>query len=267
LKIALSRETMPIKILDVGCGCGDQSLHLLKTLSHQTTKPQAPNSDQNIRHRSIKQKPQSLPALTSYIGITLEPAQADLAERRIKQSENASIPAKVFCADASLPTNWPAELSSLTESASTDSQSESTWLLALDTMYHFRPSRIPLLTHAVNLKASFMAFDLLLGDNVRWWEKLILRIVCLGTNAPFGNFVTENQYLDMLVGVGYAREEIEVRDVSRFVFGGLAGFIEERVRVGRDYGLSLGKYKVARWVFAWWATRGVVRGAVVVARR
>jgi len=111
-----------------------------------------------------------------------------------------------------------------------------------------------------------MAFDLLLGENVAWWEKLLLRIVCLGTNAPFGNFVTETEYVDMLVAAGYSRESIEMRDVSRFTFGGLAGFMGERAKVGRDYGLAVGKYKVASWVFGWWA-RGAVRGVIVVARK
>lgn len=107
-----------------------------------------------------------------------------------------------------------------------------------------------------------MAFDLLIGENVTWWQKLLLRIVCLGTNAPFGNFITEKEYIDMLVAVGYKRENIEVRDVSKFVFGGLAGFLAVR----KEYGMPMGKFGMARRVFDWWAATGVVRGAVVVAR-
>jgi hypothetical protein len=261
LAAALPNEQKPIKILDVGCGCGDQSLYLLKTLGCQKAKPEDPSNLQNqsLRYRSANQH--SLPTLSSYIGITLEPAQADLAKRRINQT-NTSIPASIFCADASIPSNWPAELSSLISTPSKDPKAESTWLLALDTLYHFRPSRIPLLTHVVSLEASFMAFDLLIGDSVSWWERLLLRIVCWGTNAPFGNFVTKTEYVDMLVGVGYKREGIEVKDVSKFVFGGLAGFL----KVGRDYGVGMGKFGMARKVFEWWATRGVVRGVIVVAR-
>jgi hypothetical protein len=263
LTTALSKETKPIKILDVGCGCGDQSLYLLKTLGSQNAKNEEPSHlqslspNQNLRHRSTNQ---SLPALVSYLGITLEPAQADLAKSRINQT-NPSIPAKIFCGNASIPSNWPAELSSLVNT-NNGPKDEKTWLLALDTLYHFRPSRIPLLTHAVDIKASFMAFDLLIGERVTWWEKLLLRIVCLGTNAPFGNFITEKEYVDLLIGVGYERENIEVRDVSEFVFGGLAGYLGVR----RDYGVALGKFGMARRVFKWWAVRGVVRGAVVVAR-
>lgn len=241
---ALSKETKSIKILDVGCGCGDQSLYLLKTLGSQNAK------DEEL----------SLPTLTSYLGITLEPAQAGLAKSRINQS-NPSIPAKIFCGNASIPSNWPAELSSLVNT-SNDPKDESTWLLALDTLYHFRPSRVPLLTHAVTLQASFMAFDLLIGESVTWWERLLLRIVCLGTNAPFGNFITEKEYVDMLVAAGYERDKIEVRDVSKFVFAGLAGFLGVR----KEYGMPMGKFGMARRVFDWWAVRGVVRGAVVVAR-
>ncbi|CAG7978812.1 unnamed protein product [Penicillium salamii] len=263
LTTALSKESKSIKILDVGCGCGDQSLYLLKTLSSQNAKNEEPSHlesqspNQNLRHRSTNK---SLPTLTSYLGITLEPAQAGLAKSRINQS-NPSIPAKIFCGNASIPSNWPAELSSLVNT-SNDPKDESTWLLALDTLYHFRPSRVPLLAHAVTLQASFMAFDLLIGESVTWWQKLLLRIVCLGTNAPFGNFITEKEYVDMLFAVGYKRENIEVRDVSKFVFGGLADFLAVR----KEYGMPMGKFGMARRVFDWWAVTGVVRGAVVVAR-
>ncbi|CAG7930487.1 unnamed protein product [Penicillium olsonii] len=265
LMTALSHETKSIRILDVGCGCGDQSLHILKTLGRQT-KSEVTDSQPNLRHRSVNSRSYSLPLLASYVGISLEPAQADLAERRIQQVRNTSVPAKVFCADASVPSEWPAELSTIAKGSSRDLRDETSWLLALDSLYHFRPSRAPLLSHAANLNFSFMAFDLLIREDARWWEKLLLRIICLGTNAPFGNFVTEGEYVNMLVGAGYSRESIEMKDISRFVFEPLARFMGERVQTGRDYGLAVKKYKVAGWVFGWWA-RGAVRGVVVVARK
>ena len=87
--------------------------------------------------------------------------------------------------------------------ASSEDDDTSTWLLALDTMYHFRPSRLPLLQYAHDtLHASFMAFDLVLSEGASWQQRLILRLVCWLTGSPFSNFITEEDYLVMLVNAG-----------------------------------------------------------------
>jgi hypothetical protein len=152
--------------------------------------------------------------------------------------------------------------------ASSENDDVSTWLLALDTMYHFRPSRLPLLHYAHDtLHASFMAFDLILSEKASWRQRLTLRLVCWLTGSPFSNFITEEDYIPMLVNAGYDPSGISIRDVSRQVFPGISGYLSRRVKEAQPYGMKMGKFHAAEIVFGWWARSGVVRGIVVVARR
>lgn len=295
-----------MRILDVGCGCGDQSLYLTKVLNCSSSTSQSGSGSQTgtatpasvssipssiqpsksglrYRHSKTNLQSSSLPCLDSYIGITLEPAQAALGSSRIHNMQRESedfIQADIFCADAAVPSSWTGELkksiTALEESSNkqnenknkSENEDTSTWLLALDTIYHFRPSRLPLLTYAQHtLNASFMAFDLILSNDITWYEKILLRLVCWGMNSPFENFISEKEYVELLVTAGYNPAFIQIRDVSQHVFGGLAGFIKRRAEEAKPFGIKLGKFRAVRFVFGWWAKGRVVRGVVVVARK
>lgn len=237
------------------------------------------------------------PLFDSYVGITLLPEQAELARQRLEASsrmkesnpttiaaaantrattttEPLAVPtrADIFCADAADPSSWNEELQRAVSPPARDSDAPAkatTWLLALDTLYHFQPSRLPLLRYANSeLHASFMAFDLLLSDSATAWQRLLLRGVCFMTGAPFTNFVTKSEYEALLVRAGYAVDDISMKDVSEDVFGGLAGFIRQKDARLRRMGMSVGgKFRGAATVFDWWAKSGVVRGVLVVARQ
>lgn len=142
------------------------------------------------------------------------------------------------------------------------------WVLALDTLYHFRPSRRPFMEYACSdLQASVMAFDLAISDSASMWNRFLLRIICWVTGTPFANFLTRKEYEDMLVAAGYSRECIQWRDISEHVFGGIAGFMRRREEELRRFNMGIGKFKGAGYVFGWWARSGLVRGVVVIARK
>ncbi|KAL5000661.1 hypothetical protein BDV10DRAFT_161705 [Aspergillus recurvatus] len=179
--------------------------------------------------------------------------------------------ARIFCADAADPSSWNVELKSSLPPAPTK-ETEETWLLALDTLYHFSPSRLPLFkyTHST-LHASLMTFDLLLPTpKPSLWTRLILRILCLFTGTLYTNFLTEEEYTALLVEAGYDSSDISFRDISGDVFGGIAGYINSRKEVLKGYGLGgskgMRKFGGAGNVFGWWARTGVVRGVIIVAR-
>ncbi|CEJ61988.1 hypothetical protein PMG11_10504 [Penicillium brasilianum] len=287
LKTGLLTETAKsVRVLDVGCGCGDQSVHITKlrrnplsstiTDTSQSGLSSSVGASDSILQRKSSGSESSNPLVDNYVGITLLPSQAEVAQKRMrsyKELNNDEIicpSADVFCADGADPLSWTGELKdSISYIGDTSLNPDtSTWLLALDTMYHFQPSRLPILHYAQNtLHASFMAFDLLIADNTSWWQRLKMRLVCWVTGSPFTNFLTREEYVRLLIAAGYDPSRIEIKDISRHVFPGITDFLGRRIREGQPYGIKLGKFRGAKAVFGWWARSGIVRGVVVIARR
>ena len=221
--------------------------------------------------------------IAQYVGITLQQSQYQLARRRLKKfgwlddNDNFNGDARVrkvqvFCCDAARPAEWNEELQQVTTSPRSNSNGPSekgdTWVLALDTLYHFQSSREPIFAHAFStLRASMMAFDLLLADYVPVKDRMLLRLVARLSSTPYSNFLTENQYRAQLAEAGYDAKNIEVRDISDRVFLPLTAFLDEHEKQLTAIGLALGRYEAARWVFRWWGRSGIVRACIVVARR
>ena len=261
-----SKAGVPEKIclVDVGFGCGDQSLVL----------------------NGSEERQRGWPGIERYVGLTNDSAQYSCAHRRLESASKAEKGPQdyysneigrtydIFCEDAAVPRTWSPSLKESIESLQDISRSRNdlpVWLLALDTMYHFKPSRMPLLQYAcVELSASFMAFDFMLADEKdapNATQRLLLRLVCLMTSAPYSNLLTQKQYKEMLLTAGYVQENIEIEDVSRYVFKPLSDFMTKKDIELRSIGLGIGAFRVARWIFSWWGSTGIVRGCIVVARK
>jgi hypothetical protein len=254
--------------LDLGFGCGDQTLELLAL----STKTGYESNHKLLASTSTSAK--SKPLIEHYVGITINPTQFTYAHARLTNPNYYPTRFKIYLADAAKPSTWPDELYAQQQTGmlqglySPESRREEYWILALDTMYHFKPSRKTILKYAYEyLHASVMAFDLLLSSEAKWWERLLLMILTKTMDCPMNTFLTEPKYLQMLVEAGYKAEDVEMRDISSHCFSPLAEFLGRRERELAVMGLGLGKLSVARWIFGWWGRSGVVRGMIIVARR
>jgi hypothetical protein len=253
-------------IIDIGFGCGDQTIYMMS--SSPVRSCDEPWWDNRDQHAQFDQ----------YIGITKDPTQYHFASERVnelisgktcrKGAQSNSVNPKVtlFCADAAIPNSWNEKLRS--DIRSTQASSDEHWVLALDTAYHFSPSRWPLIAHAcTDLDASFMAFDLCLSPTATLAQKLLMRILTALMGAPWANFVTPQEYRRKLIEAGYPDAAIRVKDISEHVFTPLSIYMEEQDKRLKTFGLGIGGFKVARRMFAWWGRTGVVRGVIVAAKK
>lgn len=154
------KQSVGFKLIDVGLGCGDQSLYLTRRL-HRSTNTGSDSG--NVRDTTTRGQT-VVPLFDSYIGINITPAQVKFARRRLETAaENKSTSptgwtsdVDVFAADAARPDSWDQTLNEAifgttgSPKSKPDTSSaplrakQHTWLLGLDTLYHFRPPRIPL---------------------------------------------------------------------------------------------------------------------------
>ncbi|KAJ1328027.1 cyclopropane-fatty-acyl-phospholipid synthase [Microdochium nivale] len=274
----LRKDLKNISVMDVGFGCGDQTLSIADLAGEQ----------QDLR----------------YLGITLNSSQCTYAQRRLSLwKKNRQTPSRhdisLFLGDAANPDSWASsclEKAAAIISSSTSSErnkppspdanqahefdkahqqqqelqpetTSATVLLALDTLYHFSPSRQPLLTYAARtLRADLAAFDILLSDDATAWQTLRLRAVGVLSGCPWNAFLTEREYRSMLAAAGYAAGGIVVQDVTEHVFGPLSQFMAEHEGRLEGVGLKMGSLRVAGTLFGWWARSKVVRGVIVTAR-
>jgi hypothetical protein len=249
-------------LIDLGFGCGDQTVYLVGNAFLASD-----NVDGSLKqHHCVK--------FDHYVGVTKDPVQARYALERIEQlkrgaelaSQKQSPSIHLYCADAADPSSWNAELHASVQTAKDNS--EERWVLALDTAYHFSPSRWPMINYVHSeLDASFMGFDLCISPTATPSQKIILRVLTTLMGAPWANFVTPKEYGEKLMQVGYRKDTIIVKDISKHVFTPLAAFLEAQDKRLKTLGLGLGSFRIAKTMFAWWGRTGAVRAVIVVARK
>lgn len=237
-------------LIDVGFGCGEQIIHLM---SEKPIRPYDKLWWDYENHQVY---------FEHYIGVTQDKAQHQYAQQRVKELKKDNI--RVFCADASAPWLWSEDLFQTSHKAQNITQE--TWCLALDTAYHFLPSRWDFFHHMWRYyTASIMAFDLCLSPTATLSQKIVLRILTMLMGAPWANFDTPEVYRQKLIGLGYPADGVKIIDVSEHVFAPLAEFMEEQDHMLRTLGYGLGSFQAAKWLFRWWGKTGLVRGVVVIA--
>lgn len=251
LKTDPPRES--VAVLDLGFGCGDQTIALAEMIQAQT-RPQF-----------------------KYVGLSLDSSQVQTAQRTLDRalkfsgaSASGGLPQdsfNLYCANAAKPDTWSRAIRTSVD-ALADGAFSQRWMLALDCLYHFSPSRKPAFKLAAEtLNANVMAFDLVLDENASRWNKFLVRIVGLVMNCPLYTFLPEEQYREQLVECGYDGARIEIEEISDHVFGGVSGFLRTQEAALSQYGIGIGGFKLAGRLFEWFDRTRVVRAVIVVARR
>lgn len=236
-----------LAVLDVGFGCGDQTWELIRL-----TKV--------AERRGFR-----------YVGLSMNQFQVDVASRRIylETSKPGRPPAEsfsLFCADAAVPDRWGHNVRTAVETLDDDKFTDR-WFLALDCLYHFSPSRKPILEHAAKkLGANLMAFELILNETASWKQVLVARAIGVMMGCPVRTFLTEAEYRRQLVECGYDEQSVIIRDISPHVFPGIVGFLDAQDRALGQYGVSIGGFKLAGRLFDWFERSRVVKASIVVAR-
>ncbi|KAG5984258.1 hypothetical protein E4U55_005529 [Claviceps digitariae] len=247
----------PVAVLDLGFGCGDQTMALAEMIQAE--------------HR----------LQFKYVGLSLEALQVQAAQRALDRRLNvdgvgsgASAGTtltpdsfKLFCANAARPETWSGAIRASVDELADQAFSQQRWMLALDCLYHFSPSRRPAFRLAAGmLDANLMAFDLLLNEKASRWDTFLVRILGLVMGCPLRTFVTEHQYREQLVECGYDGERIEMREISDHVFAGVSGYLRRQEIALGQYGIGMGGFKLAGRLFEWFDRTRVVKAVIVVAR-
>ena len=142
-------------------------------------------------------------------------------------------------------------------------------IFALDCVYHFS-SRIRFLQESLRVvrdNGRIAMTDLILGDNITTFQRLLMRVICFLTGSPYSNFKTRKEYHNDFIQAGF--EDISIEDISGYVFPGLQEFISHhRQEMARfEIGGKWSGYMVFARVLKWWWKTGVVRFVVVHARK
>ena len=232
-------------MVEVGCGCAETAQVLLKEYADQCTQ---------------------------WVGLMISPVQVHIADTRLQETQK-SLPKmdskyRIFTADAAKPKSWSSEIQDSVRSSSSDSD---LWLVALDTLVDFRPSRKGVLSYARNELGASVAItdhlkkeDMTGLDSAKTWASFQL------LDTPLNSILTRRQYIELLVECGFKRENISIVPYTEHVYAPYSRFIEQQGRRWQEMGGSNWDYMdftLAGWVTGWWARSGLVEACMIVARR
>lgn len=174
---------------------------------------------------------------------------------------------KILHSNAALPDSWTSLVNSAVNGLRMEGRPTNTWLLALDCLYHFSPSRKPIFSYASHvMKANLMAFDLMLNPEAQLLDRLRMKLLSVMMGCPLNAFITQEEYVKQLVESGFDEGSIHVRDVSSEVFPGLVGYLQRQRIALRQYDISLGKFWVAKKMFEWVDQTKVLRAVIITGK-
>ncbi|GAO50235.1 hypothetical protein G7K_4367-t1 [Saitoella complicata NRRL Y-17804] len=214
-------------VLDLGTGCGTQSIHLLKSYKFE-----------------------------SYTSITSHPAQHSVAKRDLLEGYGTGgTRIRVVLGDAANP---PPEI--LSESYTKILALDCAYHFPAP-RHQFFERVFGLLEHV----GTFALTDIILGDTPSLLEKLKMRALCVVLGVPWANMIPLSEYKTALYRAGFAIDDIDTVDITDDVFAPFAAWIMNTAENRTESGWRM--YKIFARVLRWWASSGVVRVIVVRARK
>jgi hypothetical protein len=298
----------PRLILDLGFGCGDSSLYLTQPRKSCSTGdfPGRPIADKYVgltldqkQHQRAVQRMQlarpQAPGNSSVVLLCEDAARPSTWSATLKSQLLRPVNSTVSPPPSPLPlipaapkprarhnrhpvihqTQHPGAAVEPVVNAANGSPPEAgdnteteRWVVALDCLYHFFPSREEIFGYAHReLGASIMAFDLLLAPDISKFDWLMLWMICLFTSAPVSNFMFEREYRRQLEASGYLADNIAMDDITGDCFKPLAQFLAKREKDLSKLGIRSSEgFCLAKTMFRWFATGKVVRAYTVVAK-
>ncbi|PKY03269.1 hypothetical protein P168DRAFT_298071 [Aspergillus campestris IBT 28561] len=229
-------------MLEVGCGCAETARLLLKEYQDKCTH---------------------------WVGLTLSSLQVKMAEDRLREDTVLShgktkTKCQIFQADAAQPNTWNAEINDAVRSL------PNPWLVSLDALCDFRPSRKPILTFArQELGVSVAVTEHLKKENMSTLDTLKTWASFRLLDTSWDRVLTRQQYIDTLVECGYKRENISIVSYSEHAYAQYSRFVSQQGRKWQEMGGSKWDYmdfSIAGFVTNWWARSGLVEACIIVAR-
>jgi SAM-dependent methyltransferase len=140
-------------------------------------------------------------------------------------------------------------------------------IFALDCAYHFSSRRkfLDESKRVLRNDGMIVMTDLIFGENMTTFQRLLMRVVCVLTGAPYSNFKMKEQYHSDFVEAGF--ERISIEDISENVFPRLRDFIFCHHKEMEMFEIS-GKwtgYLIFARILKWWWESDVVRFILVSA--
>ena len=293
------RNRAPRLLLDLGCGCGDSSIYLSRPIpdykNHDHSACQIVDKYVGLtldmkQHKLAKKrletaKLNSNPKLQRHLfcADAARPSEWSSALKgqlrgAVTPTVAAQVPTeghprgRVLINDSRRNNGSKVKThsgrSGGVDEVSPDPRPVEKWILVLDCLYHFAPSRQAIFQYGNRkLGASVMAFDLMLASDISSFDWCRLWLLSLFISAPISNFVTAEQYKEQLIEAGYSEGNISMEDITPDCFAPLVRFLGERDKDLQRIGVhSFGKFRMAKRMFSWFAKGNVVRAFVIVAK-
>jgi len=284
------------RILDVGCGCGEQDFLLWR--EYEVSRIHAVNiSEQQIQWAKRRREWMKRQGLKYDLKRGTSDVHADDGQERkidecIHFHVSSAADLQSLRDSGAFDAHRDTDSSSLPSSSpeATNASTRFSHVLAIDCAYHFAPSRLDFLQHALRneLEDGGMVglvdlFPITAAAADRdgqggktppsWWRSMILRFVAHLCSIPLPNLISLEETIREMQAMGY--QELEVRDISSQMLEPFASYILDTLpAAGTNNAFNPWfrphlwiRYRVTAHICRWIARRNLAQFVMIKARK